>query len=115
MKVGQKCESGRIDSMSTLNTLRTSAPYFTREESLPQIREVEIGYNTDEMKTIKTGESEFERLIKSDSLYVDKSMYIHLLRMGQSYCFAARPRRYGKFMPSIKKGYMVTSLPKRGR
>ena len=83
--------------MSTLNTLRTSGPYFTGEESLHQIREEEIGYNIDEMKTIKTSESEFESLIRSSSLYVDKTMYIaRLLRMGESYYFLSRPRRYGK-------------------
>ena len=83
--------------MSTLNTLRTSGLYFTGEESLPYIREEEIGYNIDEMKTIKISESEFESLIRSSSLYVDKTMYIaRLLRMGESYYFLSRPRRYGK-------------------
>ncbi len=49
------------------------------------------------MKRIDTGNSSFEKLIKSDNIYVDKTRYLFdLLTDGGTYYFLSRPRRFGK-------------------
>ena len=58
-----------------------------------------MGYNIDEMKTIDTSASTFEKFIKGDLLYVDKSEYAYALlssRQAANFRFMARPRRFGK-------------------
>ena len=50
------------------------------------------------MKTINTGTSDFEDLIKSECIYVDKTAYMRRLAsdMGNKVVFISRPRRFGK-------------------
>ena len=68
-------------------------PCFLREEGFPY----QPILSDEDMKTIKTGEPSFTELIESGSVYVDKTAYINkLLKMGQSFYFLSRPRRYGQ-------------------
>lgn len=48
------------------------------------------------MKKIPYGISSFERIIRDDYYFVDKSMYIPALENVASYLFFLRPRRFGK-------------------
>ena len=50
------------------------------------------------MKRINTGTSDFEDLIKSECIYVDKTAYMHRLASdrGNKVVFMSRPRRFGK-------------------
>ena len=50
------------------------------------------------MKKINTGTSDFEDLIKSECIYVDKTAYMHRLASdrGNKVVFMSRPRRFGK-------------------
>ncbi len=50
------------------------------------------------MKKINTGSSDFEDLIKSECIYVDKTAYMHRMvsDMGNKVVFMSRPRRFGK-------------------
>ena len=50
------------------------------------------------MKDINTGTSDFEDLIKSECIYVDKTAYMHRLASdkGTKVVFMSRPRRFGK-------------------
>ena len=59
-----------------------------------------IGYNDDCMKGIKTDSSTFEDFVKNDDiLYVDKTEYTYRLvsnKPDKRFFFVSRPRRYGK-------------------
>ena len=50
------------------------------------------------MKGINTGTSDFEDLVKSECIYVDKTAYMHRLASdkGNRVVFMSRPRRFGK-------------------
>ena len=50
------------------------------------------------MKKINTGTSDFEDLIKSECIYVDKTAYMRRLASdkGNKVVFMSRPRRFGK-------------------
>ena len=50
------------------------------------------------MKTINTGTSDFEDLIKSECIYVDKTAYMcrPASDKGNKVVFTLRPRRFGK-------------------
>jgi hypothetical protein len=52
----------------------------------------------EDMKKINTGTSDFEDLIKSECIYVDKTAYMRRLAsdMGNKVVFISRPRRFGK-------------------
>ena len=49
-------------------------------------------------KTISTRISDFEQLVTTENIYVDKTSYIYELvkQKGADYYFLSRPRRYGK-------------------
>ncbi len=48
------------------------------------------------MKRIPYGIDDFERVIRQDSYYIDKSEYIRLVEEQCSYVLLVRPRRMGK-------------------
>jgi len=50
------------------------------------------------MKKINTGTSDFEDLVKSECIYVDKTAYMHRMvsDKGNKVVFMSRPRRFGK-------------------
>ena len=50
------------------------------------------------MKKINTSTSDFEDLIKSECIYVDKTAYMRRLASdkGNKVVFMSRPRRFGK-------------------
>ena len=50
------------------------------------------------MKKINTGTSDFEDLIKSECIYVDKTAYMRRLASdkGNKVVFMSRPHRFGK-------------------
>ncbi len=50
------------------------------------------------MKQINTGTSDFQDIIESESIYVDKTAWFHRLAKaeGRKMFFLARPRRFGK-------------------
>ena len=52
----------------------------------------------EDMKKINTGTSDFEDLIKSECIYVDKTAYMRRLASdkGNKVVFISRPRRFGK-------------------
>ena len=57
-----------------------------------------IGTEAEDMKKINTGTSDFEDLIKSECIYVDKTAYMYRMvsDRGNKVVFMSRPRRYGK-------------------
>ncbi len=49
------------------------------------------------MKNLPVGQQDFEKLIRKDCIYVDKTAYIHrMLLSGGDTFFLSRPRRFGK-------------------
>ena len=93
--IGRKSGLRRTISMTIQHHTHPKSlfPCFLREEGFPY----QPILSDEDMKTIKTGEPSFTELIESGSVYVDKTAYINkLLKMGQSFYFLSRPRRYGK-------------------
>ena len=57
------------------------------------------------MKKIPYGISDYEKLIRQDSYYVDKTMYLEELEnLGDTLVFL-RPRRFGKTLFTSMMGY----------
>lgn len=48
------------------------------------------------MKNLPVGVSNFEKIIKNDCTYVDKTEILYKLIQRPSFCFLSRPRRFGK-------------------
>ena len=61
------------------------------------------------MKKIPYGISNFERMIREDYYFVDKTMYIPALEDAASYVFFLRPRRFGKsvFVDMLESYYDI--------
>lgn len=61
------------------------------------------------MKKIPYGISNFERIIREDYYFVDKTMYIPALEDAASYVFFLRPRRFGKsvFVDMLESYYDI--------
>lgn len=59
------------------------------------------------MKKIATDIDDFEKIIKEDFLYVDKTKFITKMIEAGTYYFLSRPRRFGKslFLNTIKRFY----------
>lgn len=61
------------------------------------------------MKKIPYGVSNFERVIKDNYIYVDKTKYIEILEDYGPYQFFIRPRRFGKslFISTLENYYDI--------
>ncbi len=60
----------------------------------------------DKMKLIPYGITDFQRIIKEEYYYVDKTSNIPALEQVGSYLFFIRPRRFGKSLfLSVLEGY----------
>ena len=59
------------------------------------------------MKKLPIGIQTFEKIIKGNYYYVDKTMFVHKLARTGDYHFLSRPRRFGKslFLSTIKSAY----------
>lgn len=70
--------------------------------------------NINDMKKIPYGISNFERIIREDYYFVDKTMYIPQLEDVASYVFFLRPRRFGKsvFVDMLESYYDIYAKDK---
>ena len=65
------------------------------------------------MKKLPYGVSDYERLIKNDYYYVDKTMYIEKLEnLAEPYIMFLRPRKFGKtlFTSMIENYYDIKKV-----
>ncbi len=63
------------------------------------------------MKLLPYGISDFKRLRRDDMYYVDKTMYLPMLEVENSYLLMIRPRRFGKslFLSMVEAYYDINS------